>query len=328
VKRATGAAIGTAALVVALGANGSTVRGVPRGFSAVSLGAADTDHLWLAGTMPCGSEWCSVIIRSSDGGRHFERVAAPPFPGQGDAPQLVFADRHDGFAALYGRPLYATHDGGTSWQRTSVHALALVSSAGRAYATSGRRLLSTQAVGGVWHATHLSFDPVDVAAFGRDVWVLGAVGNSEKLAHSRDSGRSFVTGTGLCFPGLGGRLLPVSSRVVWAYCPTGMLGGAWRSINGGATFKPLRAPPHCCINSAAIAPASADVAVLSSLRGLFRTTDGGATWQRARAPSNASYEPIEFVNSHNGFALAIGAQPSRLWQTTDAGATWHAVPIR
>lgn len=325
-RTALGAAIGVAALIAALSANGAA----PRGFSPVSFAAADAQHVWIAGTVPCRADWCTAIARSSDGGRHFDRVGAPPFPGQADAPQIVFADAHDGFAFLYGRALYATRDGGTSWQRTPFRVTALGASAGRVYAVSGRRLLSTRVGAGTWRATDLSFDPVDVAAVGRDVWVLGAAGNVEKLARSADASRSFTVGAGPCFAGLGGVIAPASAGTIWAFCPTGMMGGASRSTDGGRTFKYVSVP-HCCVNAASLAPASGSVAVIAPNGagiGLLRTTNGGLSWTRARAPRNATYS-VKFLDARVGFALAtVGAGRAALWKTTDAGASWHAVPIR
>ena len=162
------------------------------------------------------------------------------------------------------------------------------------------------------------------------MWVLGAAGNAEKLAQSANEGESVTVGPGPCLPGLAGHRAPVSTRTLWAFCPTGMMGIAWRSTDGGRTFKVLSVP-HCCVNGASLAPVSSDVAVIAPNGtgiGLLRTTNGGLSWTQARAPRNATYS-VKFLDARVGFALVtVGASRVALWKTTDAGASWHAVPIR
>src|SRR5438270_742250 len=72
---------------------------------------------------------------------------------------------------------------------------------------------------------------LDLTAHGASLWLLGtrpANGpvRHDELARSQDAARTFVTGAGPCFPGLGGELAPTSTQVVWAVCPGGMLAGA------------------------------------------------------------------------------------------------------
>jgi photosystem II stability/assembly factor-like uncharacterized protein len=108
-----------------------------------------------------------------------------------------------------------------------------------------------------------------------------------------------------------------------------MLAGAWRSTTGGSTFKRLRTPE--LVNSAQLAPASADTAVLE--RGvsapLLRTTDGGKTWSRAKTPGRVTdYLFIGFTDPRVGAAVVqTRGQTTALWRTTDAGATWSTVPL-
>jgi photosystem II stability/assembly factor-like uncharacterized protein len=120
--------------------------------------------------------------------------------------------------------------------------------------------------------------------------------------------------------------------VVWAVCPTGLLGAAWRSTDGGATFTPLKTPPLA--NAASLAPASAQVAMLfgnGAGARLMRTSDGGRTWRRARTPKPPmDIQSLSFTSARVGLALveAGRSQTNALWRTTDGGAEWSQVPLR
>jgi hypothetical protein len=153
---------------------------------------------------------------------------------------------------------------------------------------------------------------------------------ADRVARSTDWGQTFTTTVGPCVPGRPAELAPVSSRVIWALCPDGLMSQATRSTDGGAHFEPLSIP-HCCVNSGSLAPATADVAVVAANgagSGVLRTTDGGVTWRAARAPEDATYS-VDFVDVRVGFALvSIGPGPTGLWKTTDAGTSWHTVSLR
>jgi hypothetical protein len=328
-----GAAIGLASLVVALGATaGSTARAR---FEPQWLTALSAKEFWVVGK--------ASALHTTDGGRHFHRLGMPPV-----TTNLQFADSQDGFAYGWRSPLFSTHDGGKTWHRVEPgDILAFATGAGTAYAVTGRckrdgscrdlRFERSATASDAWRAAGMPFARAtpnfDLAALGADLWLFGGSSSgryrlANVLARSNDHGRTFAVGHAPCYADLAAELDPVSSRVVWAFCPTGLMGLAWRSSDGGATFKGLSIP-HCCENGSWIAAASDDVAVLASVRGILRTTDGGVTWRFANAPRNGTYAPIEFVDARNGFALgSIGAGRPRLWRTDDAGGSWHAVPIR
>ena len=334
-KLALGAAIGLASLVAALGAQaGSSARD---GFEPSWIAAVSAQQFWLGGNR--------TVLHTTDGGRHFDRLPAPPAGGT-----VSFADSRDGFAYGWRTPLYATHDGGRQWHRVGLgNVLAFAAAGGTAYAVTGEcakagscrdaRLERSPVSRDAWRSTPVPFaraEPnFDLAAQGNHVWLFGGSSSGryrlrDVLARSADGGRTFVSGSAPCFAELAAELHPISSRVVWAFCPTGMMGAAWRSTDGGASFRAL-SPPHCCANSADLAPASAEVAVLAgngAEAGLLRTTDGGATWTRAHAPRNATYS-VQFADARVGFALvSVGGGPTGLWKTTDGGADWRAVLIR
>jgi hypothetical protein len=323
---------------------------VPAGFSPTSFTAISDSDYWVLGTYRCKVRHCFAILRTTDNGKSFARVHVPPLPDSGVVPTLRFGDRLDGFAFVQGvgGVLYATHDGGTNWQRLSQGTLlGFATGGGNVYLITAR--CSVQRCSGYrfersplstdsWSAASLPFSPdgsvIGLSAHGTNVWLLGSSAGNERtphdtLARSSDGGRAFVTGTGPCSPDLGGDLEPTSADVVWAVCPTGMMAGAWRSTNGGVSFSPLRTPR--LVNSARLAPASDTTAVIAANGAgatLARTTDGGTTWTPAGASATATYWPfIGFTDAQTGAAIVqTGNTPiQKLWRTTDAGLHWSDV---
>jgi hypothetical protein len=321
------------------GAGAAHTSSVPAGFQPVSFTAVSERDFWLLGTVPCHTRRCTVIVRTTDGGRSFVAVHAPALPTSGTTPELRFADHRDGFAFVRWRGLFfATHDGGVSWRRLALgRILGFATGAGSVHVATSRQLLRSPVAVDAWRAAPLPFasdgSALDLEAHQANLWLLGTrrstTSSEDALARSSDGGRTFRTGTGPCTPGLGGELAPTSPRIVWAVCPTGMLAGAWRSINGGVSFARLRTPELA--NSAQLAPASAETAVLArggSAR-LLRTTDGGKTWRAARTPRRlASIVYVGFTDARVGAALVETGATSQLWRTTDGGASWSRVRLR
>jgi photosystem II stability/assembly factor-like uncharacterized protein len=315
------------AAAVALSAGG-TAR-----FSPVSFTAIGDHDYWLLVKGPC----CFSVLHTTDGGRSFARLPAPALPTEGTAPTLRFADRRDGFAFVpgVGGAFYATHDGARSWRRIALGTvLAFATGGGNVYAETARcslrrctryRFERSPVAADAWTARAPPFVPdgaiVDLAAHGSHVWLL----DGDVLARSSDGGRSFVTGPGPCVAGLGGELSPTSASVVWAVCPTGMLAGAWRSTDGGFRFRRVPTPPLA--NSAVLAPASRNTAVLARGSRLLRTTDGGGSWRATSTPGPVvSVAWIGFTDARVGAAL-VQTKPDVevLWRTTDGGASWSAI---
>jgi photosystem II stability/assembly factor-like uncharacterized protein len=328
-------------------------------FEPVSFTAIGERTYWVLGRTSCSSRSCLEILRTTDRGRSFVRIQAPPLRvrSEGDVLVLRFADRHDGFAFAIapgmGGVLYATHDGGASWHRVAIrHVLAFATGRGNVYAVTARcsiqgcasyRLELSRVSIDAWAASSLPFVPdsaiVDLTTYGSRVWLLGTSAGvrtprRDALARSTNGGRTFDTGPGPCYPGLGGGLAPVSVAVIWAVCPTGMLAGALRSTDGGLTFTHVDTP--ALVNSAVLAPASRDTAVLAGNGAGFRfrrTTNGGVTWTRPELPATPVLVTwMGFTDSHVGAALVqTRADTQRtevvqeLWRTEDAGARWSRV---
>ena len=202
----------------------NTASGVPHGFQPETAAAVGAHDLWLLGD--------GALLRSTDGGEEFARVGLPPFPSQGDAPDVVFANARDGFAYVEGStPLYVTHDGGESWHRAGPRrdVSAFAAAAGFAYVVSGRHELERSRVSqDAWQRSSLAalHLPFSLAARGSDVWFLGPPRHRpdyDTLALSSDHGRTFTPLKGPCLAELGGALVPAADGVVWAVCPCGMM---------------------------------------------------------------------------------------------------------
>jgi photosystem II stability/assembly factor-like uncharacterized protein len=327
---------------------------IPAGFLPEAFSAVSKTEFWLLGTGPCH---CSLLVHTTNGGRSFTKIGAPPLPIEGTTPSLEFADARDGFAFVPDSrsPLYATHDAGSTWHRQPLgDALAVAIAGNTAYAVTAGcsaqrcvrfRLEKAPASSTAWRPASLPFVPdgalVALAARRSKVWLLGTPSGNrrahDRLARSADSGRTFATGVGPCYSDLGGELSPASENVVWAFCPTGMLGGALRSANGGVSFAPLHTP--ALVNSARLAPASATTAVVfgnGAGSQLLRTTDGGVSWKPARVPHKpTAVSWLGFTDARVGYALvqigwdaAAKVERQALWRTTDAGAHWVKLPIR
>jgi len=324
-----------------------SAHGVPRGFRPEAVAVVGTRDYWVAGEYRCRGTWCLALVRSTGAGRHFRRVGIPSLPPQGTVPTVVFANARDGFAYVENAtPLYATRDGGESWQRTGParNVAALAAAGGYAYLLAGhQRFERSQVDRDAWQRLTLSVPhpPFSLAARGSDVWSLGPPRHRpdfDTVALSSDHGRTFTPRKGPCLAELGGTLIPAAAGVVWAVCPTGSMAQLALSRNGGRSFPSiesvhdhggLRQPG--VVNSARIAAASAQVAVLSRGAGgaLLRTIDAGRHWRSV--PRTARIKEVfwlGFTTSRVGAALVQLRHRTELWRTTDGGATWHSVPIR
>jgi len=340
-----------AALAVAATAYGhGAAPGVPRGFHPETAGAVGTRDVWILGWYRCkaGKPGCSALVRSTDGGRHFTRVAMPPLSNL-NTPTLEFTSARVGYAAEAGSRLFVTHDGGSSWAPRSPAGLSeFAVGGGDVYAVfSPNRFERSPVSEHSWHTVTLPVKfrfLVSLAAQGRHVWLLGSTRHiraGDMIVRSTDRGTTLEKGLGPCVPELGGRLVPAGGEVVWAVCPTGMMAGLSLSTNGGRTFPLLRSfhdpgGSHLpgLTNGAAIFPSSKRDAILyGGAQGpLVRTTDLGRRW--AGVPQSARVGQVfwlHFATSRVGAALfSTRSHPNqaRFWRTTDGGLTWHSMAIR
>jgi photosystem II stability/assembly factor-like uncharacterized protein len=342
-------ALAVAVAVAATAYGRGAVPAVPSGFHPETAAAFGTRNVWILGWYRCKtSKPCLALIRSTDAGRRFVRVATPPLSTL-NTPTLEFASARVGYSFEVGSRLYVTHDGGGSWRPRSPTGVSdLAVGGGDLYAIFSRNHFGRSAVStSSWHAVMLPVKVrflVSLAARGRRVWLLGSTRHiraGDVTLRSADRGATFEKSHGPCVPELGGRLVPAGGAVVWAVCPTGMMAGLGLATNGGRTFPAVRSFREAggvrfpaLTNGAELFPSSAHAAVL--YRGasgpLFRTTNMGKSWARVR--DTARFEQLywlDFATSRVGAALCTTRSHQNrasLWRTTDGGATWHSVPVR
>jgi hypothetical protein len=231
-------ALGLAAAIAAVVAASarSTSHAVPRGFRPETAAAVGTRDYWVLGEYRCGSSWCNALVRSMDAGGHFARVDLPPLPSQGNVPSLAFASARVGYLVGRGGRLYVTHDGGSSWLLSAPAGVRNVAvGGGDVYVIAGRNRYERSPIARrSWHAVSLPVRfrfLVSLAARGRSVWLLGSTRHiraGDVDLRSADHGATFTRSHAPCIPELAGKLVPAEDGVVWAVCPTGMMGGALR----------------------------------------------------------------------------------------------------
>lgn len=222
-----------------------------------------------------GSEGPAWIERTTNGGLHWRRIARVSGAGHGSGTSfdlsvstIVFADRRDGW--LYGRRLFATHDGGVTWRRLPIRGseTALTVSGATVWrldasCPSGARpcrfrLLTSQAISDGW--TLMPWRPPNVdrlggsalARFGqRDAWLISGpsmVGShlALRLFGTRDRGRSWHPLPMPCSEhdagSLYAQLVPYTGVDLWLVCASQPSAGAqpksvFRSSDGGRTWR-------------------------------------------------------------------------------------------
>ncbi len=333
--------------IVSAGWSRPDASSIPRGFRPETAAAVGARDLWVLGEYRCRGSWCLALVSSTDGGKRFSRVDLPPLPSQGTDPTIVFASARDGFVYVEdGTPLYATHDGGRSWQRTGPPRPvgAFAAGGGRVYAIFGRTHFERASISSdTWEALPFLVKkefPISLASRGRQVWLLGLARNSrpgrQSLERSNDGGQTFMAGPGPGF-GLGCALVPAGREIVWAVCPSGMMAGLSVSKDGGRSFRirsfhdPGGSGAPSLTNGGQVAAASERIAVLTRGAGgaFLRTADSGRHW--SVVPRTAGIQGVfwlAFTTQRVGSALVELHDRTDLWRTTDGGETWHSVPIQ
>jgi photosystem II stability/assembly factor-like uncharacterized protein len=320
---------------------------IPANFHPQSFTAISELTWWVLGAAPCSlvglQPPCGAILRTTDGGRSFTALEAPLASLAGRLStsgysQIRFADLRNGFA--YGPNLYATHDGGATWQPVDVggDVSDLAISDGEVYAIvspppgSAGQLMRSPVGQDQWST---------VTAAGRvsgGLWVLGhevlaqsasGPGYGAHLLVSDDGGASF-TSYPAPSPGLPCDFQAQSTPVIWANCATGTESGVWRSTDGGASFTSAVAPgAHLMLPNSAVFAAASDTTAVVGYQQLYRTSDAGATWAPVGPPGIAQWAYLGFTDATHGVALgyvgSVASGNERLYYTTDGGQTYHLV---
>jgi len=307
-------------------------------------------YLWLAGTYPCVTGTCPLLLRSTDGGKSFLRVGTPP----ADMYSIEFANRQDGYGLLQqtssgGPSLYWTTDSGKVWQL--VPSLGLITSPllaanGRGFVAVYRGCsktecqsldLATSAVTrGSWtlkplplsqHALNYpDYYEVGLAAFGSKLWVavVSAIGKVVVFL-SEDGGHHLSI---LPSEGLGGLrcfLSATSSTVLWGQCVTGLFGYFVRSSDGGRKFVVLRPPGEYANSNDYLALSDEDALFdVAGVQDMLTSEDGGRTFAHLpQGPRGVGVADIVPLSTTNWFAYGS----TGFWLTTNSGRSWQRLNV-
>ncbi|MET8997347.1 hypothetical protein [Amycolatopsis sp. NPDC004169] len=335
---------------------------VPSGFQPASTSWTGPDRGYVLGYRPCAGTWCPVLLGTTDAGRHWRRLGAPPMalPDNHNHVALrVFGDRvayvEDGVHVL------TTRDGGVSWQpvtpagaREPYYLSKIAETGGRVFALltsygDGRgstRLYSGAAgspalvpVPGFSATGGLTYG--DLAVGGGLQIALGADYGTEQYWTSRDGVR-FAPADPPCPEGQVASLSAVRDGQVVALCSSSpgspQPGSTERQLRHapqlGARFSGTDAAPFAGINQgfAASSPKSATVAAVAGGVGFLHTTaDGGHTWTTAEL-SDRGFALTDLDFPGRGVGVVVDGQPdasggSAVYRTTDGGRTWRELPF-
>jgi len=315
----------------------------------------------LARTTDAGSTW--VALSAPDAG-----YEARDYEGSTTAPavsEVRFADELDGW--IYGPSLFATHDGGTTWQQVSLggsvvsletsggYVDTLVSPCtGRQECTGPLVLYQAQASGGTFSPvlTGPSVSSTGVSAL--DLSLYAPVGFVNMSGVPQANQATVYATQNLANPS-GWKVFPDpcaahSSGTVTAFvgpdttdlytlCAGGAAAGSVmktvvKTVNGVSAptgSPPLGGEPE------SLAANSAGTVVVSAASGaswLYRSTDGGATWATAETfdDGGIGFNDLGFTTATQGVVIhGVPGPPanvvSQLLMTTDGGAIWSVVPI-
>lgn len=265
---------------------------------------------WLLARPPCAAHGCAALRlrKTTDGGRHWFAVAAPPAPASNysnvpaDAVSgILFADARDGWA--FGPGLWATHDGGKTWHQVRIHAGPVFSLAvGHGWVIAAGRCRSGKG--------RCRFG-VFTSPVGTDRWRLvpGAAGPGDGPAGVVVSGRTGYV---------------VDTEVDLAR-PVLLTGPA----DGSASWKPLRNPCRGAW-SVALDAARGGWLVLGcgtepgageQVKPVYLSHNQGRTWHRLTDPPVGGYMGDASITP-TGTILISGGR-SDVYISRDHGRTWH-----
>lgn len=334
---------------------------VPAGFVPVSVTFVSLVAGWVLGTAPCASPPCTSLVRTNDAGKTWVGIPAPRVALDGNQPggvrRVRFADADNGWA--FGPELWATHDGGSHWSKTTLPGVApdapisdLQAANGTVHAAvldAGRVSIESSAVASeAWKKSpttvELGAGPVPQAQIvlqGSTGWLLEV--NRTVISGARLSGGQWVPWAPPCADVGGPAHLAASTPSdIVAICDEGIWAGgpraerAYLSADAGATFRQTAVPLPiaCCVAVAATARPGTVVSAGSMEDGtavLLATFDQGATWAPAyRGPGRQSWGDLGFTSAAQGVAITrtSDGQSGTLLMTFDGGHTWTPTAFR
>jgi hypothetical protein len=322
----------------------------------------------------CAAGTCVALARTTDGGSSWVALSAPVasyvnhFGTTSSAPpvsEVRFADELDGW--IYGPSLFATHDGGATWQQVNLggsvisletsgrYVDAVVSPcAGEQECSGPLQLEQALATGGPF-TTVLTGPSVESAAGTSLHLSLHAPVGFVNMSGVGGPNQAFVYATQNLAEPTGWKVFPDPCAVSSGYFVVGFVApdtthldtlchgqGAAGSVvkqvvrteNGRSIAVGTPPPAGDPEELAATATGALAVSAASGASWLYRSSDGGSSWTTAETYSDGGigFNDLGFTTSTEG--VVIHGQPgpptdfaSQLLMTHDSGASWTSVAI-
>jgi hypothetical protein len=347
-----------------------TLAGAPNGSSTTRRSvtplliarALGTRTLYVVGSVNCAQATCLRLYRTNSDDTTYSRVAMPPVAsvagsGTGALDQLVFANASDGYA-LVGAPastsLYITTNGATTWRQATFplgdSAYGFTATDNALYAVFAHctranqpcrdyRLLHSSLL-----ATHWSGPSIPVSHFydGGFVGTIGAAGGNVWLSEqppgnallltSHDGGRTFSKSSPTRLGSVSGcELRAVSSRRLWAECPTGMMVAFHYSSDAGRHWANIPQRQYAGTGGGFFAPITETFAYLDygvQTPNVYRVNVPANRETAVGELTCTNVMSAVFTDILHGFAVcAKNSASETLERTRDGGATWHPVNL-
>lgn len=325
---------------------------------------------WLLAVPPCAAHGCrSLRMReTTDGGRHWLAVAAPParvssWPSVlfGDSPpegpagsvnSVLFASTSDGWA--YGPGLWATHDGGGRWHRVGTGGMPVTGMAagnGRVIAVFSRcpagqpcrpQVYSSPAGADAWEpVAGTAGAGADTVIAGPTGYVTASLGGARPvlLAGPADGAAPRQARLIPCrLRELGGYVLPLAAAgsVLVLGCGGQPAVGnqvkrLYLSEDGGGTWRRLARLPFLGYLGAVSVTAAGTIFASGGRSDVYISRDGGRTWHTSpglRRADSGDGLAAAMITSSEGFVLQASIYYKQIWFTYDAGRHWTPVTLR
>jgi hypothetical protein len=338
---------------------------VPLNFQPTSVTFIGTQTGWVIGQAGtpggCATQYCTSLARTDDAGKTWTGVPAPltgPADGATGVSQVRFINGDNGWA--FGPELFATHDGGHTWNRVPTNGLrvtdletvgdrafalfASCTGTGAAFAAqcTGYTLYSSAAGADDW--TPLGPATSDLAGGAASLVLTGTRGyllgpNQVLYSGPVDGsapwqrvkqipcpvGQPLVDGqpTGALLAAAGGENLVLACASSSAP-GTQQAKQVFTSANGGLVWQNAVAAPARGLATSVTASLSGTY-VLATTRGIDVQPAGSATWQAATldGPSPAGgFGYVGMTTDAQGIALPANPAAGTVWFTYDGGKTW------
>ena len=331
--------------------------------------ANHTGTLYVVGSVPCPRSLCLRLYRAYDTVEStidpdptFTKVTLPPVRAiagrvTGSLLGLVFASALIGYALVgssQAQLLYATFDGATTWHKVKIpvgdsidgltatgdHLYALFSNCTkRKRGCVDFQLDHSTLSARTWSGATIPFTSFDegysagtIGAYGENVFFCEQSKSAPLLFTSHNGGVTFTKSVHAKLVSVSGcDLTAVSTKEVWAECPTGMLASFYFSSDAGRTWTwhPLVRREYSNTGGGFFATAGYDFAYLDSgntPRNIYRLNVGARRVHAIGELACPAVDSAVFMSVFHAYAICdTNGMTTRLVRTIDGGTTWQRV---